>query len=329
MNKFVRNLLTEWRKQNLPFSDETIVAAVSGGADSVSLMLALDDLQRRKKLNLKFVIAHFNHNLRGIESDQDEKFVKDLAKKLKFEFLADKGEISTIGNLEQNARQARYEFLKQVVEKTKAYAVLTAHTKNDQAETFLLNLVRGSGLDGLAGMKDSQFLTLDFQPQIRLSRPLLNWAKRKDTEEYCRENNIEFREDSMNTDLKFARVRIRKEIIPSLEKLNPRIIDTLSQTANILRADAESLKIKVEKPSEILLQSELKLLSKSMQMRLLRSWLEKNRGNLRQLELKHFDAILQLINSHKSGRIVELPKGEKVIKKGGKIFFEKRRVEKS
>lgn len=329
MNKFVRNLLTEWRKQNLPFSDETIVAAVSGGADSVSLILALDDLQRRKKLNLNFVIAHFNHNLRSLESDQDQKFVKDLAEKLKFEFLADKGEISKKGNLEQNARQARYEFLKQVAEKTKAYAILTAHTKNDQAETFLLNLVRGSGLDGLAGMKDSQFLTSDVQPQIRLIRPLLNWAKRYDTEEFCRANKIEFREDSMNKDLKFARVRIRKEIIPSLEKLNPRIIDTLSQTANILRADAESLKIKVEKPSEILLQSELKLLSKSMQMHLLRSWLELHRENLRQLELKHFDAILQLINSSKSGRIVELPNGEKVIKKSGKIFFEKRRVEKS
>ncbi len=204
MQKFVRNLLTEWRKLDLPFSDKTIVVAVSGGADSVSLVLALHDLKHRKKLNLHFIIAHFNHNLRGMESEKDGEFVKDLAEKLDFEYIVKiqnpKSKIQNLkGNLEQNARIARYNFLSEVAEKYDAYAILTAHTQNDQAETLLLNLIRGSGLDGLSGMKPKRR-----QNEFSLVRPLLNWAKREDTESFCLENGIEFRQDAMNDDLKFV-----------------------------------------------------------------------------------------------------------------------------
>ena len=327
MNKFVRNLLTEWRKLKLPFANETIVVAVSGGADSVSLALTLHELKQLKKLNLNFIIAHFNHNLRGIESEKDAGFVKDLVEKLEFEFKLQTSNFklqNQKGNLEQNARNVRYEFLNQVAEKSKAYAILTAHTKNDQAETLLFNLIRGSGLDGLAGMRVSQS-----KNEILLVRPLLNWASRDDTESFCLENRIEFRHDTMNDDLRFTRVRIRKEIIPLLEKINPRLVDTLSKTANLLRDDVESLPIDEDEVPEILLQSDLKKLSKPMRMRVLRSWLAKHRGDLRQLDLKHFEAIECLINSRKSGRIVELPTGEKVVKRDGKVFFEKRGVEKS
>ena len=152
MNKFVRSLLTEWRRLELPFKNETIVVAVSGGADSTSLVLALSELKQRKKLDLNFVIAHFNHNLRGRESENDSQFVKALAAKLEFENETDIWDVRSRGNLEQNARLARYEFLGRVAEKHDAFGILLAHTKNDQAETLLLNLIRGCGLDGLAGM---------------------------------------------------------------------------------------------------------------------------------------------------------------------------------
>jgi len=152
MHGFIRNLLTEWRKLNLPFDNETFVAAVSGGADSVSLLLALKELRDRKKLNLRFVIAHFNHNLRGEESEKDAQLVVSLTSKFGFELALGKGNIARVGNLEQNARRARYEFLSQTAENIQAYGILTAHTMNDQAETFLINLLRGSGLQGLSGM---------------------------------------------------------------------------------------------------------------------------------------------------------------------------------
>ncbi|MGI8640165.1 MAG: tRNA lysidine(34) synthetase TilS, partial [Pyrinomonadaceae bacterium] len=158
MHKFIRNLLTEWRKLGLPFADETFIVAVSGGADSISLLLALHELRNLKKLNLRFVIAHFNHDLRGEESKEDEKFVKKIAGKFNFELACgiqdSKFKIQNQdGNLEQNARNARYKFLTDTAENLHADGILTAHTLNDQAETFLLNLIRGSGLDGLGGMK--------------------------------------------------------------------------------------------------------------------------------------------------------------------------------
>ena len=335
MHKFTRNLLTEWRKLGLPFSDETIIIAVSGGADSVSLALALNDLKDRKKINLNFIIAHFNHDLRGIESEKDAQFVKDLAEKLNFnlEIQNPKSPIQNRnGNLEQNARNARYEFLFEVAEKHNAYAILTAHTQNDQAETFLLNLIRGSGLDGLAGICPARRQKVKGKRQNRevlLIRPLISSVRREDSEQFCADNNISFRHDAMNDDLKFNRVRVRKEIIPLLKKINPKIIETLSQTANLLREDAEELQKTAQITSAKLSQNELKSLSKSQRLRALRGWLAYHRGNLRQLDLKHLEAIERLILSRKSGREIELPNGEKVVKKDGFIIFEKTRVEKS
>jgi len=366
MNKFVRNLSTEWRKLKLPFSSATFIIAVSGGADSVSLMVALNELKTRSKLNLRFVVAHFNHHLRGEDSDKDEQFVQGLAQNFSLELALGTGEFSKeTGNLEQNAREARYKFLAQTAENLNAYAVLTAHTLNDQAETFLFNLIRGSGLDGLGGMKTVRSLEFGVwssesseeskiqnpKSKIQLVRPLLNWAKREDTENFCLLNKIEFRSDAMNEDLKFNRVRIRKILLPLLKDFNPKIVETLAKTATLLREDAEHFAAtrrrtatgffarernenvenrdgKIETPVETLLLKDLKDIFPSMRKIILRDWLERNRGNLRRLELQHIEAIEKLIDSRKSGRTIELPGGETVIKKEGKLVFQKTKVEK-
>ena len=380
MQNFVRNLLTEWRSLGLPFNDGIFVVAVSGGADSMSLLLALNDLRERRKLTSRFVVAHYNHNLRGYESDEDERFVKNVAAKFNFELVLGKGEISDKkGNLEQNAREARYKFLAETAANLDAFAVLTAHTLNDQAETFLFNLIRGSGLDGLGGMKpkrnfgfkiqDSRFkiqniesdksATRNPQFEIRLVRPLLNWAKREDTENFCNLNKVEFRYDAMNEDLKFNRVRIRKVLLPLLKDFNPKIIETLARTAGLLREDAERLSagsqqstgIQIEigndkldsaklefetkhqkeqsnNAADFLILKDLKDIFPSMRRIVLRDWLRNKRGNLRGLELKHIEAVEKLIFSRKSGRIAELPGGEIVLKKGGKLHYQKTKVEK-
>jgi tRNA(Ile)-lysidine synthase len=335
MHKFVRNLLTEWRKLNLPFDNKTFVVAVSGGADSVSLAIALNDLKTRKKLNLRFVVAHFDHQIRGEESIKDAEFVKNLAEKIGFEFFGgisgEKFQISKKGNLEQNARNARYGFLTETAENLDAYAILTAHTINDQAETFLLNLIRGSGTDGLSGMKpvitnyELRITNDQKKSQIALIRPLLNWAKREDTENFCIENKIEFRCDAMNEDLNFKRVRVRKVLLPLLKEFNPKIIETLAKTADLLNIESGNLtKSKDRRPAteqDFLNLKELKNLSKSALYDVLRDWLKTIRGNLRQLELKHFEAIERLAFSRKSGKIVELPNGDSVLKEGGKLFI--------
>ncbi len=363
MEKFTRNLITEWRKLKLPFANETFVVAVSGGADSVALMLALEDLKRREKLNLRFVIAHFNHNLRGAESEADAEYIRRLTTEYNFEFVC-KTQNSEIkiqnqtGNLEQNARQMRYEFLTETAGNLHAYVVLTAHTLNDQAETFLINLIRGSGLEGLGGMKpvrdlgfkiqDSRFEDeseiLNPESRILLVRPLLNWAKREDTENFCRLKNIEFRLDTMNEDLAFSRVRIRKILLPLLKDFNPKIVETLAQTAGLLRESGEQLAVgsrqsaentlseventtdKDQRPN--LLLKDLTDIFPAIRRFILRDWLKTNRGDTRRLELKHIEAIENLILSRKSGRVVELPGGETVLKKGGKLHFQKTKVEK-
>jgi tRNA(Ile)-lysidine synthase len=341
MHKFVRNFLTEWRKLELPFENETFVAAVSGGADSVSLLLVLNELRERKKLKNRFVIAHFNHKLRGAESEKDAEFVKNLTEKFGFEFVGgisnDKFQVSKKGNLEQNARISRYKFLIETAENLNAFGVLTAHTLNDQAETFLLNLIRGSGIAGLSAMKPIisnfkfQISNSEENSQISLTRPFLNWAKREDTENFCRENKIDFRDDAMNDDLNFKRVRVRKVLLTLLKEFNPKIIETLAQTASLIQSETEvSAETKNQKPktkNQLLILKELKILSKSTLYEVLREWLEVNRGNLRQLELKHIEAIERLIFSRKSGKIVELPNGETVVKEKGKLTFETKNIE--
>ena len=338
MNKFIRNLITEWRKLGLPFADEKILVAVSGGADSVSLALALHKLHELKKLKIEFIIAHFNHELRGEESEKDEKFVEKLGENLNFRFICGKPEIkiqNQKGNLEQLARHSRYTFLLQTAIKLNVSYVLTAHTLNDQAETFLFNLLRGSGIDGLSAMKAKKSLQSEEKSQIpnpksqiELVRPFLNWVKREETEKFCRENGVEFRRDAMNDDLKFSRVRIRKELIPFLHTFNPKIIETLAQTSDILSKDAEVLATQNDDIAEVLSIKRLWEMSNAVRLNYLRSWLEMRRGDLRRIKFNHLEAIEKLVLSEKSGRIVELPGNGKVIKSCGKLSFELNKVEK-
>lgn len=335
MHKFTRSLITEWRRLNLPAADETFVAAISGGADSLSLLLALNDLKKRKKLDIRVVVAHFNHRLRGDASDTDEDFVRSITERFGLELAAetwnrentDKG-----GNLEQEARTARYAFLSRIAANVDAYGVLTAHTVNDQAETVLMNFIRGSGVDGLSGMEPIRSLEQGpssrtdepalFEESVLLIRPLLSWAKRIDTEAFCRESDIEYRYDTMNEDVAFTRVRVRKVLLPLLKEFNPNIIETLSKTAGLMRdLQASARSGNGFAVTDELSLSELKLLSKHELYSVLREWLAHHRGNLRLLELKHTEAIERLIHSRKSGRTIELPAGQTVTRRSGKLVF--------
>lgn len=311
MHKFVRNLVTEWRRLKLPFSGATIVVAVSGGGDSVALLQALADLKKRGKLELEMVVAHLNHGLRGAESDADAEFVRRLAEELGLAIVVGEKRIPLDGNLEQNARRARYEFLGSVADERQAALIVTAHTMNDQAETVLMNLLRGSGVSGLSGMKADAII--EDGGQIRLVRPLLCWAKREDSTGFCDEMGFPFRTDSMNLDERFTRVRIRRNLIPALREYNPRIVDTLARTALALQHAIPQI---VTGVSESLSLAELRELDHPQLYARIRSWLKTNRGDLRGIGLKHYDAIVRLINSTRSGRIAELPGGSVVKSKG-------------
>lgn len=321
MHKFVRSLLTEWRRLELPVSGQTIVVAVSGGADSVSLLLALADLNKRGKITNTIVVAHFDHMLRGDEGRGDAGFVGTVA--AQFGFVFESGEavgdfaIDPKGNLEQNARRARYRFLASVYENHSAYAVLTAHTIDDQAESFLMNLLRGSGPTGLRAMRAvNDDFTCDEMSPIRLVRPMIGWATRSETVDFCISQEIGFRVDPMNSDRRFTRVRIREELIPELKTYNPAIVGVLARTAAMMPAETFGAKV-----TELRL-SALEPLDDGTKSALLRAWIKNERGSLRGVGSKHIDAIVRLITSRKSGRTVELPGGGTVVKGGGKLKFQ-------
>ena len=345
MNQFVRDLLTEWRRLGLPFGGSALVVATSGGADSVSLLIALDDLIKRKKMNHRLIAAHFNHRLRDGASDDDENFVRKLTTERRIELAVGSAKLETVGNLEQNARHARYDFLLETARRIGAFAVVTGHTMNDQAETVLMNLLRGSGPDGLAGMRPIRTLgsgvkkggnpdtaeisgTLPLVPDdIKLIRPLLNWALRCQTEAFCHELNIEYRYDTMNEDTAYRRVRIRKVLMPLLYDFNPRIVETLGNTARLMQnvADRPAQDDSAKHTADLTLD-EIRTVPKAEMYDKIRSWLRKRRGSTRQLQLKHLEAVERLAFSTKSGRAAELP-GGRVIKRNGSLIYEENKVE--
>ncbi|MEK6280210.1 MAG: tRNA lysidine(34) synthetase TilS [Acidobacteriota bacterium] len=332
LSRFARNLLEEWRRLDLPTSEATIVVAVSGGADSAALLLALDEIIKQEKLRLKLVVAHLDHGLRT-ESRKDAKWVKSLAKDLGHDAASSRVELGQTSkrkpNLEQAARNARYEFLFKTATRKKSKLVLTAHTLDDQAETILLRLLRGSAAEGLAGTASVRELMPG--SEIKLVRPLLGWARRDETVDYCQARSIEFRNDEMNNDETFSRVKVRKQLLPLMKSFNNRIVEALSRTAALLSEDAEALasqarvlldlagrkgdKNETELPS--LNVSILLAAPGAVRRRVLRQWILQARGDLRRVERVHLLAVEKLIEGATGGRVAELPGGMKVTRNRG------------
>jgi tRNA(Ile)-lysidine synthase len=324
-------MIREWRRLELDTRGDKVVVAVSGGADSVALLLAFDELIRARKIKIEIVVAHLNHKLREAGPD-DARWVQELAKRLGHRAVVRAADIKTRArrlndNLEQAARRVRYEFLGKVAKSNRARLVVTGHTMNDQAETVLLNLIRGSGSDGLRGMEP--FRRLSVASEIVLARPLLSWAARSDTESYCRRQSVEYREDPMNLDESFARVRVRRQLVPLLEQFNPRFIQGVTRSAEILRDDNIALDRAAGRLLELSREGEswslrgdlLRGAPAALRRRALRLWLGQQRGDLRRIEHAHVTAIENLLLSRKSGRVVELPGGAEALRQDGMLHY--------
>lgn len=218
------------------FFDEgdTVIVAVSGGADSVAL---LDVLASMGGLSLKLIVAHLNHMLRGAESDDDETFVRALA--ASYGLAADFASVDVKGlsrekkiSLEEAGRVARYDFFNEVARRHWARSIALAHHADDQAETVLMRLVRGAGATGLCAISP--------RSGGNLVRPLLT-VTRNEIEAYLRQRGLAYRTDSTNSDTVFLRNRVRHELIPYLETYNPAIRERLVATADALARDEEVL----------------------------------------------------------------------------------------
>jgi len=213
-----------------------VILAASGGADSTALLLGMDELIRTGKLSTSLTVAHLDHALRGTSRD-DATWVVALAEQLGYPAVKRRVDVlkrasQTGDNLEQAARRARYSFLETTTKKHHAQLILTAHTLDDQAETVLMRLLRGSAAEGLGGMEAVR--AIGSQSKIKLARPLVSWARRSDAENYCRERGVEFLSDEMNHDEKFSRVRVRKQLLPLMQSFNSKIVEALGRTATLL-----------------------------------------------------------------------------------------------
>jgi tRNA(Ile)-lysidine synthase len=230
----LRTVRTTIEKYNMLSGGELVVVALSGGPDSVALLHTLNSLKATYRIDLH--AAHLEHGLRGEESLEDMRFVEVLSKDLgipvttRRENVGQRAAASSL-SLEAVARQVRYAFLDEVLEETGASKIATGHNANDQAETLLLNLLRGSGIAGLCGIR----------PAIggRIIRPMIE-AKREEILLYLKEKDLAFRTDTTNEDDSFDRNRVRRSLIPLVEKdFNPRIVDSLVRTASVFSLVAE------------------------------------------------------------------------------------------
>ena len=337
LSAFANDLLKQRRRLDLPASETNIVVAVSGGADSTALLLGLVELVKKGKLRLNLIVAHLDHGLRSA-SRKDAQWVKQLAKEYGCDVVVGRADLKVAQplekkreNLEQAARKARYEFLLKTAVKKKASHVLTAHTLDDQAETILLRLIRGSASEGLSGTPVIRELKRG--SKILLVRPLLAWARRSDTEDYCRLRQIDFRLDEMNEDEAFSRVRVRKQLLPLMKLFNNRIVEGLSRTASLLNEDAAVLADEANRLLELAqvrqknIETNAPTLSVSVLLqkpaavrrRALREWILRSRGDLKRLEMVHLVAVEKLLDGDRGGRTAELPDGLKVTRKRGML----------
>ncbi len=216
---------------------EKIIVGVSGGADSVFLLHLL------AKLQFSLIGAHFNHNLRE-SAGQDANFTKELCANLRIPFVGEQGDVNSFVRLtgktvEEAARILRYRFLVSVALSNQANYIAVAHNADDQVETMLMHLMRGSGLSGLVGMKYATVIE-EFHPSIKIIRPILSIWRVK-IEEYLKVNHLDFCVDETNFDQTYTRNNIRHKILPFLSRDYPNLHNRLFQTAEILRSDMELL----------------------------------------------------------------------------------------
>ena len=284
------------------------VAAVSGGADSLALADAL------RRCGFRFTVCHVEHGIRAGESQEDAAYVEDFCRQRKIAFCCKHVDAQELQrreklSLEDAARRLRYQALFQCIEETGADFILTAHQKDDQAETFLLRLLRGSGTRGLGAIRFRQDIVL---------RPLLSLSA-AELRQYCTDRGIFWREDSTNEDLYYARNRVRKVLLPLLEEdFSPSVTDILCRTAEHLQTDEMFLeelaetefwkrwKTPAENQNGVLRTGKWKETPPALRFRILRLFWHHS-GAREELSGINLDALGSLIENQGSGKKILLP----------------------
>ena len=311
---------------------EKIVLCVSGGPDSMCMLHLFCDI--KKILDINFVVAHVNHGLRE-NAKIDEEFVKDFCDKnnidifIKHANILEESKLLKLG-IEETGRKIRYDFFDEVAEKVFAQKIATAHNYKDNAETIIMNVLRGSGMNGLKGIeikKDNKYI-----------RPLLK-CDRKEIEQYCEDNNLNPRHDESNDENIYARNKIRNIVIPYIEKeFNPNIIKTINRLSEISKEESKYIENQtVEKYNEILIEENLSNDKKEAKVilnlkkfneadlvikrRLILYTINRVLGNTQNIEKINIDDVIKLCSNNIGNKYLLPNKNIKIFIKTQKIYF--------
>ncbi len=307
---------------------DSVLIGVSGGADSVCLLHALNAM--KKELEITVAVAHLNHGIRGEEADRDAAFVKKLCRTWKIPYYSKREDIPSLAkemqiSEETVGRLKRYQFFRELCIKEKFNKIATAHNRDDQAETVLMRIIRGCGIDGLSGIR--------YLREDGVTRPLLD-VERSQIEVYCRENQLEYCTDSTNKDENYTRNRIRHRLLPLLkEEFNPNITGALATVAQNMAEDgdflsgyAERLYHRINSPAPgekpVVLDIEtLSMVQEGIRNRLILLAAKDAMGRAYRLERAHLESVNTLLEKE-TGTSVSLPGGLLAVVRYGWIAFE-------
>lgn len=307
---------------NLFEKGDKVLIGLSGGADSVCLTHALFTLREDRQITL--YAAHLNHGIRGSEAKRDEEFAGEFCKKLGIGFFSKTVDIPALsrerGESEESVgRNIRYAFFKEICDEYGINKIATAHNKNDNAETVLMNFMRGSSLGGLCGIP---------YKRENIVRPILN-VSREEIENYCRKNSLRYVTDSTNLSNDYTRNKIRHLLIPAIEQnFNPNFVNTLTDNSALIREDSEYIDAlakeaynKIADGNTADIQSVLSL-DMPIRRRVARYMLNAVYDGLDGVSSVYIDDILRLI-SNRSGTRINLPRGVTARNEYGKLIIER------
>ncbi|NMM62171.1 tRNA lysidine(34) synthetase TilS [Clostridium sp. P21] len=323
----INTVLKTINKYRMFNEGDKVIVAVSGGPDSICLLHILYSL--RNQLNIQLCAAHVNHCLRGDEADKDEEYVRKFCEDLNIEFRSRSVDINKMMekeniSCESAGRKARYDFFNNVKKELNAQKIAIAHNANDQAETILMRIMRGTGLEGLMGIKavrDDVFV-----------RPLIN-TTRQEIEEYCDIQNIKPRIDKTNLETIYSRNRVRLQLIPYIqENFNKDIVKVLNRLSDTIKIDNEYLEIVAKEKfkrycdiqtEKVIISKEAFLENEAIITRIIRKALYTITGTLNNFEKVHIYDIID-VQSKSTGKDIDLANNIIVSNKYGDIHILKK-----
>ncbi len=321
------------KKYNLIEKKDKVLLGVSGGPDSITMLYILNELS--KKLDFEIFVSHINHGIRK-EAIDDEKYVETWCEKLNIPFFVLHSKVEELAKteklgVEETGRKVRYEFFDKIAKKIGANKIAVAHNKNDNSETIIMNILRGSGSKGLCGIEAKQG---------NIIRPMIE-LERSEIEKFCEEKNLNPRIDKTNFENEYTRNKIRNIVIPYIkEEFNPNIVNSLERLAEIMREQEEYIQEETEKQYKNVVISEIKndkdvyniivldlkrfnKLPKIIEKKIILKAIYKLFGTVKRIEKIHLEDIIKLCNNNIGNKFLTPNKNLKIVIKNKQIHINK------